>query len=144
MYFEKHAGVKRFIDEVIAKAEQEPEVKTISGRRRNIPEILSSNRTVKENGKRMAINTVIQGSAADIIKVAMINIQQKISRNGMNSKLIMQVHDELVFEYPPQEEEKLFQMVKHEMEHALTLKVPLKVDLKKGKTWGTMETIHMP
>ena len=141
MYFEKNAGVKRFIDEVIAKAEKEPEVRTILGRRRDIPEILSSNRTVKENGNRMAINTVIQGSAADIIKIAMVNLHQKM--RPMKSKLIMQVHDELVFEYPPEEEEQLFRLVKQEMENAIELKVPLKVDLEKGKTWGTMEKVKV-
>ncbi|UCH95209.1 MAG: DNA polymerase I [Candidatus Aminicenantes bacterium] len=141
MYFEKNAGVKKFIDEVIEKAEKEPEVRTISGRKRDIPEILSSNRTVKENGKRMAINTVIQGSAADIIKIAMVNIQEKLA--GMKSKLIMQVHDELVFEYPKEEEKKLFQMVRREMENAVQLKVPLKVDLEVGKTWGTMEKVKI-
>jgi DNA polymerase-1 len=138
-YFEKNAGVKKFIDEVIEKAEKETEVRTISGRKRDIPEILSSNRTVKENGNRMAINTVIQGSAADIIKIAMVNIQEKL--HGMKSKLIMQVHDELVFEYPPEEEKKLFKIVKQEMENAVKLKVPLKVDLEKGKTWGTMKKV---
>ncbi len=140
-YFEKNAGVKRFIDDVIAKAELEPEVKTISGRRRDIPEMLSSNRTVKENGQRMAINTIIQGSAADIIKVAMINIYHKMVAAGMKSKLIMQVHDELVFEYLPEEEDALFRLVKHEMENAIDLTVPLKVALKKGKNWGTMEAV---
>lgn len=136
-YFEKYIGVKAFIEDVIARAETDPEVKTISGRRRKIPEILSSNRTVKENGKRMVINTTIQGSAADIIKIAMINIHKQLK--NMKSKLIMQVHDELVFEYPPGEEKILFKIVKTEMETALKLNVPLKVILKKGKTWGTME-----
>jgi len=138
-YFETNAGVKKFIDEIIEKAEKEPEVRTIAGRRRDIPEILSSNRTVKENGKRMAINTIIQGSAADIIKIAMVNLYRKMGH--MKSKLVMQVHDELVFEYPPEEEEELFQLVKYEMENAVQLKVPLKVDLEKGKNWGTMEPI---
>jgi DNA polymerase-1 len=139
LYFEKNAGVKAFIDQVIREAEQEPEVKTISGRRRDIPEILSSNRTVQENGKRMAINTIIQGSAADIIKIAMVKIHKKLA--GMKSKLIMQVHDELVFEYPPSEEPQLLQLVKQEMENAVSLRVPVKVTLKKGKTWGTMDTV---
>jgi DNA polymerase-1 len=141
LYFEKNAGVKAFIDQVIQQAELEPEVKTISGRRRDIPEMLSSNRTVKENGKRMAINTIIQGSAADIIKIAMVNIHKKLE--GMKSKLIMQVHDELVFEYPPQEEQKLIRLVKQEMENAITLRVPLKVSLKTGKTWGTMDSVNV-
>ncbi len=139
MYFEKYTGVKAFMEDVIAKAEADPEVKTISGRRRHIPEILSSNRTVKENGKRMAVNTTIQGSAADIIKIAMIDIREKLE--NMESRLIMQVHDELVFEYPPEEEQTLLQIVKTGMEHAVKLNVPLKVDVKKGKTWGTMEDI---
>lgn len=143
-YFEKNAGVKRFVDEVIARAEQEPEVRTISGRRRDIPEITSSNRTVKENGQRMAINTIIQGSAADIIKVAMINIYNKMQVLGMHSQMIMQVHDELVFEYLPAEEEQLFKLVKREMENAIPLSVPLKVVLKKGKNWGTMTEVVSP
>ncbi|HLP61279.1 MAG TPA: DNA polymerase I [Candidatus Deferrimicrobium sp.] len=141
MYFEKHIGVKAYIDEVLAGAEKNPEVKTISGRRRYIPELLSANKTVKENGKRMAINTTIQGSAADIIKIAMINIHKKLAT--MKSKLIMQVHDELVFEYPLEEESDLFNLVKTEMESALELIVPLKVTLKKGKTWGTMEDVKI-
>ncbi|MCK4762580.1 MAG: DNA polymerase I [Candidatus Aminicenantes bacterium] len=137
MYFEKYSGVKAFMEKVISEAEIDPVVKTIAGRIREIPEITSENRTVKENGKRMAINTVIQGSAADIIKIAMINIRERLQ--GMESRLIMQVHDELVFEYPPQEEEKLFEMVKKEMENGSKLKVPLKVVLKKGTNWGEME-----
>jgi len=136
MYFEKYTGVRAFIDEVISRAEVDSEVKTISGRRRGIPEILSSNRTVKENGKRMAVNTVIQGSAADIIKIAMIDIREKLE--NMKSRLIMQVHDELVFEYPPEEEKTLLHIVKTGMENAVKLIVPVKVDLKTGKTWGTM------
>ncbi|MCU0288300.1 MAG: DNA polymerase, partial [Acidobacteria bacterium] len=140
-YFEKHTGVKAYIEEVLAGAEKTPEVKTISGRRRYIPELLSANKTVKENGKRMAINTTIQGSAADIIKIAMINIHEKLA--NMKSKLIMQVHDELVFEYPLEEEAELLKIVKTEMETALELIVPLKVTLKKGKTWGTMEDVNI-
>ncbi len=139
-YFEKYSGVRAFIDQVIKKAETEPLVKTIAGRIREIPEILSENKTVKENGKRMAINTVIQGSAADIIKIAMINIYRELK--NMKSRLIMQVHDELVFEYPPEEEEKLCQIVKREMENAEKLKVPLKVVLKIGKNWGEMQEIR--
>ncbi len=104
-YFETYSGVKRFMDKVIADAEKDPEVRTISGRVRPIPEIQSSNRTVKENGNRMAINTIIQGSAADIIKIAMIRIHEHL--RSMQSRLLLQVHDELVFEYPAAEEEKL-------------------------------------
>ncbi len=136
MYFDRYRGVRSFIERVIQEAEANPTVKTISGRIREIPEIMSANKTVKDNGKRMAINTVIQGSAADIIKIAMINIHRQL--RGMESRLIMQVHDELVFEYTPAEEKKLFESVKQEMEHAWKLAVPLKVTLKKGKNWGEM------
>ena len=135
-YFEKYSGVKRFMDQVIAAAEKNPEVRTISGRVRPIPEILSSNRPVKENGNRMAINTIIQGSAADIIKIAMIRIHEHLKT--MESKLVLQVHDELVFEYPAAEEGRLRAMVKNEMENALALKVPLRVSLKRGVNWADM------
>jgi len=138
-YFEKYSGVRLFMDKVIAAAEKDPEVRTISGRVRPIPEILSSNRTVKENGNRMAINTIIQGSAADIIKIAMIRIHGHL--RSMQSRLILQVHDELVFEYPADEEKRLLAMVKREMENALPLKVPLKISLKKGRNWSDMNEI---
>jgi len=124
------------MDEVIAAAEKNPEVRTISGRIRPIPEILSSNRPVKENGNRMAINTIIQGSAADIIKIAMIRIHERLK--SMASKLILQVHDELVFEYPAAEEKRLLALVREEMENAWALNVPLKVSLKKGANWADM------
>jgi DNA polymerase-1 len=139
-YFEKYSGVKRFMDGVIAAAEKNPEVRTISGRVRPIPEILSSNRPVKENGNRMAINTIIQGSAADIIKIAMIRIHEHLKK--MESRLILQVHDELVFEYPPAEEKRLAVLVRHEMEQALKLEVPLKVSLKTGRNWADMEPLR--
>lgn len=141
MYFEKYAGVKQFMDNVIAQAEVNPEVRTISGRYRDIPEIQSSNNTVKENGKRMAINTVIQGSAADIIKIAMINIHKELVNRNMKSHLVMQVHDELVFEYPPNEENQLLHLVKNNMENAIQLLVPLKVDLEIGQTWGNLQKV---
>jgi len=143
MYFEKYSGVKRFIEDVIAAAEKEPEVKTISGRRRDIPEIASANKTVKENGKRMAINTIIQGSAADIIKIAMLNIHKQLKASRLKSRLLMQVHDELVFEYPPEEEAELCRIVRSEMENAGQLQVPLKVVLKKGKTWGSLQNVKI-
>jgi len=139
MYYEKYAQVKAFFDLVVQEAEKDPEVTTIAGRKRYIPEMLSSNLTVKENGKRMAINTIIQGSAADIIKMAMIKIFRKIKK--MESQLILQVHDELVFEYPLKEEKQLFSMVKTEMETAVKLNVPLKVSLKKGENWGEMKEV---
>ncbi len=137
MYFEKYIGVKEFIEKVISDCENETRVKTILGRIRPIPEINSENKNIKDNGRRMAINTIIQGSAADIIKVAMINIDKKIKK--MMSQMVMQVHDELIFELPPEEENNLRKIVKHEMENSLKLKVPLTVSIKTGKNWGEME-----
>lgn len=138
-YYLRYCGVKAFIEKVISDAEQNPEVKTLAGRKRPIPEIQSSNRSVMENGKRMAINTIIQGSAADIIKIAMINMFQSLQ--GMESRLILQVHDELVFEYPEREEQPLCDLVMDKMENAVKLKVPLKVSFKKGKNWGEMNPL---
>jgi DNA polymerase-1 len=135
-YFETYRGVRAFMDRVAAAAESEPEVRTLAGRVRPIPEMQSSNRTVKENGKRMAINTIIQGSAADIIKIAMIRIHEGL--RAMESRLLLQVHDELVFEYPPAEEPRLAALVRDGMENAVALRVPLRVSLKKGKNWADM------
>ena len=141
-YFATYVGVKRFIDGVIAKAEKDPEVRTLSGRVRPIPEIQSANRAVKENGNRMAINSIIQGSAADIIKIAMIRIRERLL--FMKSRLVLQVHDELVFEYPLAEEKRLAALVKKEMEHAVALKAPLQVSLKHGKNWADMTELRSP
>ncbi|MEN8222358.1 MAG: DNA polymerase I [Acidobacteriota bacterium] len=137
MYFEKYIGVRKFIDDVISDCEEELLVKTILGRIRPIPEIKSENKNVRDNGRRMAINTVIQGSAADIIKVAMINIDKKIE--NMKSRMVMQVHDELIFELPPDEEKSLRTLVRNEMENSVKLKVPLTVTIKTGKNWEEME-----
>ena len=138
-YFATYSGVRAFMDRVIAAAEREPEVRTLSGRVRPIPEVQSSNRTVKENGNRMAINTIIQGSAADIIKIAMIRIHEGL--RSLESRLLLQVHDELVFEYPPAEEKRLAALVRDGMENAVKLKAPLRVSLKTGANWADMEAI---
>jgi DNA polymerase-1 len=138
-YYLRYSGVKAFIDRIISDAEQNPVVKTLAGRKRPIPEIQSSNHSVMENGRRMAINTIIQGSAADIIKIAMINMFRSLQK--MDSRLILQVHDELVFEFPDREEHKLCNLVKDKMENAVKLKVPLKVSFKKGKKWGDMQPL---
>jgi len=135
-YFETYSGVKRFMETVVAGAEQDPEVRTLAGRFRPIPEVQSSNRTVKENGNRMAINTIIQGSAADIIKMAMIRIHERL--RPLQSRLLLQVHDELVFEFPRAEEKTLAALVRQEMENAAPLDVPLIVSLKKGENWADM------
>jgi DNA polymerase-1 len=135
-YFEKYSGVRIFMDKVIAAAGKDPEVRTISGRVRPIPEILSSNRTVRENGNRMAINTIIQGSAADIIKVAMIRVHRRLLEEFPAARMIMQVHDELVFEVPEAQVDPLRAMVVEEMESAVRIDVPLKVDAGAERTWA--------
>ncbi len=135
-FFSTYAGVRRFIDDTLARAEQEAMVTTFLGRRRDIPEIQSSNRSVRENGQRMAVNTIIQGSAADLIKLAMIRIADRL--RGRRSRMLLQVHDELVFEYPADEELFLSELVKREMEQVARLEVPLRVDLKSGVNWGEM------
>ena len=138
-YFETYLGVRRFMERVVAEAEQEPEVRTLAGRVRPILEVQSANRTVKENGKRMAVNTVIQGSAADIIKTAMIRIHAGL--RAMESRLLLQVHDELVFECPPAEEKRLAELVRDGMENAVRLSVPLRVSLKRGENWADMQPV---
>ena len=141
-YFETYSGVKRFMEQIVTAAEKDPEVRTLAGRVRPIPEVQSSNRAVKENGKRMAVNTVIQGSAADIIKMAMIHIHDEL--RVMASRLVLQVHDELVFECPPAEEKRLAALVRDGMENAVKLKVPLTVSVKSGVNWADMSAVLEP
>ena len=104
-------------------------------RRRYLPEINSENRRVREFAERTAINTPIQGTAADLIKVAMIHIHRRLQKEGLRSLMIMQVHDELVFEVPPDEVDELTLMVRKEMAEVYSLKVPLVVDIGVGKNW---------
>ncbi|MCD6449867.1 MAG: DNA polymerase I [Thermotogaceae bacterium] len=127
-YFKLYPGVQKFIQKVIKEAEEKGEVRTLYGRKREIPQIRSKNKNIKSEGERLAINSPIQGTAADIIKIAMINIHKRI--RGMKSKMIMQVHDELVFEVPDYEVEEMQKIVKEEMENAVKLRVPLKVDIE--------------
>jgi len=114
-------------------------VQTLRGRRRYIPEISSSNHNVRASGERMAINMPIQGTAADIIKIAMVNIQQRLDDLALRSLMILQVHDELIFEAPQDELEPLKAIVMELMPSAMTLAVPLDVELKTGHAWGDME-----
>jgi DNA polymerase-1 len=139
MYFERYQGVKSFMEQVIERTAQNPWVETILGRKRNIPEIQSDNKSVQENGRRMAINSIIQGSAADIIKMAMIKIDRQMKKNRSQSRMLLQIHDELLFECPPAEAQDLIQVIKSEMEGAIALKVPLTVSIKQGPSWGNMQ-----
>ena len=123
------------MDDTIAFAEKHGYVETMSGRRRQIPEINASNRFRKEGARRTAINTPIQGTSADIIKMAMISLQEKLDKKKFRSQMILQVHDELLFDTVPEEKEELIQMARSEMESAIKLDVPLRVDAGEGKNW---------
>lgn len=134
-YFEKYSNIKSFMDETIKFAEENNYVKTILNRRRYIPEINNKNFMLRNAGKRAAMNAPIQGSAADIIKIAMVNVYKKLKNENLKSKLILQVHDELIVEAYEDEIDKVKEIVIFEMENAVNLKVNLDVDLNIGKSW---------
>ena len=135
-YFKRYAKVRAFIDQVIDDARKNGYVTTMLGRKRNIPEILSHNYGQRSFAERTAINTPVQGTAADIIKIAMINIHRELKVKKLKSKMILQVHDELVFEVPDKEIAEIKDLVRAEMCSALPLTVPTKVDIKVGKSWA--------
>ncbi|HTP63872.1 MAG TPA: DNA polymerase I [Geobacteraceae bacterium] len=135
-YKERHSGAMAFLDSCVHAAGEKGFVTTILGRRLPIPDIGSANANVRAFAQRNAINYPIQGSAADIIKQAMVNVYERIGREGLESRLIMQVHDELVFEVPEEERLAMEKLVSHEMEHAVKLRVPLKVDINCGRNWS--------
>lgn len=135
-YFETFPGVKEYMDKIIALAKEQGYVETIMGRRRYLKDINSKNSIVRGYAERNAINAPLQGSAADIIKVAMVNIQKRLIAENLNSKMILQVHDELDFSVPIEELEYIKNLVKEEMEHVCpTLSVPLTVDIGIGDNW---------
>ncbi|MCO6495182.1 MAG: DNA polymerase I [Bacteroidetes bacterium] len=134
-YFAKFPGIKSYMDKTIAFAQKEGYVKTIMGRRRYISEINSRNQTIRGFAERNAINAPIQGSAADMIKIAMINIDRKLNDSGLHSKMILQVHDELLFEIPNNEIDPTKLLVKQEMENAMKLNVPVLVEVGIGNNW---------
>ena len=134
-YFLKYPGVNAYIARTLAEAREKGYVTTLMNRRRYLPEIQSSNRQVREFAERTAINTPIQGSAADLIKRAMINLSRRMKKEGLRSLMIMQVHDELVFEVPEDELETMRAIVRQEMEEAISLNVPIVVDVGVGKNW---------
>jgi len=134
-YFEMYQGVQKFIDDTKAAAHRDGYVETLSGRRRYIAGIDSSDRMESQMAERMAVNTPVQGSAADLIKIAMIRIQKRINDENLPLRMMLQVHDELVFECPKGQVEELSEMVKAEMEGAMELKVPLVASVGFGKNW---------
>jgi DNA polymerase-1 len=138
-YFEKYSEVKEYLDRTKKEAVKNGYVQTLLGRRRYIPEITSTNAQVRMAAERMAINMPVQGTSADIIKVAMIQLQHEMDKQGLEAKMILQVHDELLFELPREEERKLKELVLEIMPNAIKLSVPVKVDIKTGRSWGDME-----
>ena len=134
-YFERYAGVRAYIDRTLAEAREKGYVETLRGRRRPIPDINHSNHNLRGFAERTAVNTTVQGSAADIIKQAMIDIHPRLIGEGFKSRMIIQVHDELVFEGPPKEMKKLAALVKEKMEGAAKLSVPLDVETHTGDNW---------
>ena len=134
-YFITYPQIQEFMRKTITIANQRGYVETLKGRRRYLPQIKSSNRQLREFAERTSINTPIQGSAADMIKIAMIDIHKELDRADMKSKMILQVHDELVFEVSDNEIDTMTKMVKDKMENALKLKVPVKVEVGYGKNW---------
>lgn len=134
-YFESYPGVKNYMDEIVQEAKQKGYVTTIMKRRRYLPDITSRNFNRRSFAERTAMNTPIQGSAADIIKIAMIHLNNRLRKEQMKAKMLLQVHDELILEAPEEEVVQLEQVVREEMEEAVQLKVPLKVDTAYGPTW---------
>lgn len=134
-YFEKYKKVKEYMDETIETAREQGFVSTILGRRRYFPEIKNSNKNIREFSERAAINSPIQGSASDLIKAAMIEIDNEIEKHKLNTNLLLQVHDELVLEVHEKEAKKVKDMVKDRMENIISLNVPIIVDIKSGKNW---------
>ncbi|WP_312642684.1 DNA polymerase I, partial [Hydrogenoanaerobacterium sp.] len=134
-YLKTYSGVKQYMEDTVAFGKEHGFVATLWGRRRYLPELSSSNHNLRSFGERVAMNAPIQGSAADIIKIAMVRVYNRLEAEGMQAKLILQVHDELIVEAPLDEVEHAKQIVKEEMEHAASLKVPLTADAKEGSTW---------
>lgn len=138
-YFARYPDVKRYMDGLIEAARKDGYVVTILGRRRYIPEINSPDMRMRQFAERTAVNTPIQGTAADIIKVAMISIEENLEKKGLSSKMIMQVHDELVFDCPKKEISEVYKIVKHGMEDVIKLNVPVEAHIEVGKNWLEME-----
>lgn len=135
-YMEKYSGVHEYMESIVKKAKEDGYVTTLYGRRRSLPELKSSNFNMRSFGERVALNMPIQGTAADIIKLAMVNVDRRLRSEGLEARLILQVHDELIVECPESEAERVSELLKYEMEHAAQLAVPLTVDVKTGKSWA--------
>ena len=141
-YFMRFAGVARYMEEIVQQARETGYVTTLLGRRRPLPEIAVANTMRRELAERMAINTPIQGSAADIMKLAMLDVDKALKAKGLTTRLIIQVHDELVFEGPKRELAAVAEIVKEKMEGCYKLDVPLQVEMEHGDNWRDMESVQ--
>lgn len=134
-YFARYPKIKQYMDECIALGHKQGYVTTLMGRRRNLPELASSNYQTRSFGERAAMNTPIQGTAADIIKIAMVRVARALEAQGLSARLILQVHDELIVDAPADEAERVSALLQREMEGALSMKVPLTAEVKTGRSW---------
>ena len=134
-YLEKYKGVKEFMDRIVEKAKEQGYVETLFHRRRYIPELSSNNYMVRQFGARAAMNTPIQGTAADIMKIAMIEVNKKLEEEKLNAKLILQIHDELLIECEIEEKEEVKKILKESMENAVKLSIPLEVEVSEADNW---------
>ena len=134
-YLTEYAGIKEFMENIIEKTKEKGYVETIFHRRRYVPELNSKNYMVRQFGNRVAMNTPIQGTAADIMKIAMINVNKELKKRGLKAKIILQVHDEMMIEAPEGEKEEVKDIMKKEMESAIQLKIPLVAEISEAKNW---------
>ena len=134
-YFHRFGGVKHYLDTVVTQARKDGYTATLFDRRRYLPELTSTNRATRENAERAALNAPIQGTAADIIKIAMLRIHHQLKKTNAKSRVLLQVHDELVVEIAPGELTTVKKLIEHEMDNAITLKVPLEVSTGHGPNW---------
>jgi DNA polymerase-1 len=138
-YFERYAGVREYIDRMLEETRREQKVRTIFGRVRPIPDIQSRNANQRGFAERTAINTPLQGTAADLIKLAMIRIDRRLAEEKLKTRMTLQVHDELVFDVPEDEVGPVSAMVRHEMENVIELSVPLVADVGVGANWRDLK-----
>ena len=141
LYWSRYPAVRRYMDETLREGRSLGYVKTLLGRRRYMPELKSANVGVRQAGERMAINAPVQGTAADIIKIAMNRLHAEMKQRKLKSKMLLQVHDELLFEVPRSELDIMADIVCSIMEGAMELTVPLKVEMKAGANWGEMQPV---
>ena len=134
-WHELYPGVKKYMDEIIKEAYERGEVRTLFNRKRTIEELNNKNYMIRQQGERIALNTPIQGTCADIMKKAMVGIYESFKENNIQSKMLLQVHDELIFDVKKEEKDEVIRIVKDKMENAIKLDVPIKVSSDLGTNW---------